>query len=133
MFQDSTIYNHARNYVHLVKLFCFVYSIWFYCNAFEYTMGSKIVGMSLASVIIAAVYGGFWEWCQKVCLGAPFSYGDIIKGIIGGFLGYLFYMYNPNVEFIAKWCSLAFVGVILISIGLGLKLMYTRWKIRQNK
>jgi hypothetical protein len=129
----STLYNQLRNYAHLAKLFCFIYSIWFYCKAFEYTADSKIIGLSFGSVIIAAVYGGFWEWCQKVFLKAPFSYGDILKGIIGGFLGYLFYLINPNVEFIAKWCSLGCAGLVLVSIGLGLKLMYTRWKIRQNK
>jgi hypothetical protein len=129
----STLYNEARNYAHLVKLFCFIYSIWFYCNAFEYTLESKIVGLSIASIVISAAYGGIWDWCQKVFLKAPFSWGDIVKGIVGGFLGYLFYMINPNVEFIAKWCSLACGCLVLISIGLGLKLMYTRWKIRQNK
>jgi len=91
----TTIYNQLRNYAHLAKLFCFIYSIWFYCGAYEFTIGSKIIGMSFASVIIATVYGGFWEWCQKVFLKAPFSYGDILKGIIGGFLGYLFYMHKP--------------------------------------
>jgi len=128
----TTIYNQLRNYAHLAKLFCFIYSIWFYCKAFEYTIDSKIIGLSLASVIIATVYGGFWEWCQKVFLKAPFSYSDILKSAIGGFFGHLFYLHNPNVEFIAKWCSLAFVGLVLVSIGLGLKLMWKRRKLGQK-
>jgi hypothetical protein len=122
----TNLYNILRNFAHVGMLFSYIYAIWFYCQAHEYTLDSKIVGMSLATVIISIVYGGFWEWCQGYFLGAAFDVKDIARGVVGGFLGYLFYLLNPNVEFIAKWCSLFFFALTLYSIYKGILLMKHR-------
>jgi len=121
-----TLYNKLRNYAHVGMLFSYIYTMWFYNNAHEYTLDSKIAGMSLASIIISIVFGGFWEWCQSYFLEAPFDLKDIARGTIGGFLGYLFYLWQPNIEFIAKWCSIAFFALSLYSIYKGIVLMKTR-------
>lgn len=122
----KNLYNSLRDWVHVGMLFSYIYAIWFYNNAYEYTLDSRIIGMSLASVIISIVYGGFWEWCQSYFLESPFDEKDIVRGAIGGFLGYFFYLINPNVEFIAKWCSVFFFALTLYSIYKGILLMKKR-------
>lgn len=122
----KNLYNTVRNWIHVGMLFSYVYAIWFYNHAYEYTIYSKIIGMSLASIILSIVYGGFWEWCQSYFLESPFDIKDIGRGAIGGFLGYLFYLLNPNVEFIAKWCSVLFFALTLYSIYKGILLMKKR-------
>jgi hypothetical protein len=118
--------NQLRNYAHVAMLFSYIYTIWFYCKGFEYTLDSKIIGMSLASVIIAFAFGGAWEWCQSYFLNAPFDLKDVFRSAIGGFLGYLFYLWHPNIEFIAKWCSIGFLLLTLYSIYKGILLMKKR-------
>ena len=122
----KNLHNNIRNWVHVGMLFSYIYAIWFYSLGHEYTLDGKIVGMSLASLIISVVYGAFWEWCQSYFLEAPFDVKDITRGVIGGFSGYLFYLYNPNLEFIAKWFSIFFFVLTLYSIYKGILLMKTR-------
>ena len=122
----SNLYIKLRNYSHIGMLFSYVYTIWFYCEAHEYTLDSKIARMSLVSIIFSIIFGGFWEWCQSYFLGAFFDVKDIARGMVGGFLGYLFYLWQPNVEFIAKWCSIFFFALTLYSIYKGILLMKTR-------
>ena len=63
-----TLYNKLRNYAHVGMLFSYIYTMWFYNNAHEYTLDSKIVGMSLASIIISIVLGlGIASLFRKVC------------------------------------------------------------------
>ena len=122
----SNLYIKLRDYAHVFMLFSYIYSMWFYSLAYEYTLDSKIIGMSLVSIILSIIFGGFWEWCQSYFLEAPFDLKDIARGAVGGFLGYLFYLYFPNVEFIAKWCSIFFFVLSLYSIYKGILLMKSR-------
>ena len=119
----SNLYIKLRDYAHVFMLFSYIYSMWFYSLAYEYTLDSKIIGMSLVSIILSIIFGGFWEWCQSYFLEAPFDLKDIARGTVGGFLGYLFYLWQPNIEFIAKWCSIAFFALSLYSIYKGILLM----------
>jgi hypothetical protein len=123
---NTKIYNQLRNFAHVAMLFCFIYSIWYYCGAKEYTIGGKIIGMSIGSFVIGAVFGGFWEFCQNVFLKSIYDVKDVLRSAVGGFLGYLFYLSFPSIEFIAKWCSLGFIGLILYSIYEGVILIIKR-------
>lgn len=122
----TTIMNFLRNCTHVVMLFCFNYSLWYYANAIEYTLDGKIIGMSLASLTLSTCFGGAWEWCQAYFLKAVFDWNDVLRSAIGGFLGYLFYLWQPSIEFIAKWCSIAFIVLILYSVYKGYLLMKKR-------
>jgi len=126
---NTKLYSTLRNSTHVAMLFSFTYSIWYFNNAITYTIDSKIIGMSLASLILSTAFGGAWEWCQAYFLKAFFDWNDVFRSAIGGFLGYLFYLWQPNIEFIAKWCSIGFVALILYSIYKGYLLMKKRGEL----
>jgi len=125
----ANLYSKIRNYAHVGMWFSFMYSIWYYCDAITYTLDSRITGMPLVSIIFSAAGGFLWEWCQSLFLKTYFDWNDILRSSIGGFLGYLFYLWFPYVEFIAYWLPLFFLLLIFYSIGKGLKLMYLRRKL----
>ena len=85
--------------------------------------------MPLVSIILSTAFGGAWEWCQAYFLKSFFDWNDVLRSAIGGFLGYLFYLWQPSVEFIAKWCSFAFIGLILYSVYKGYLLMKKRGEL----
>jgi len=118
----------ARNAFHPIKLFCFIYSLWYFCEAIEYTTDSKIFGLSIGTIIIALIYSGLWETLQETLLGAKFDYMDILRSVIGAFLGYLTYLKFPNLQIIAIWGSLACLAVLIHSIVKGIRLMNARTK-----
>jgi len=124
----QTLIKTARNAFHPIKLFCFIYSLWYACNAIEYTTNSKIFGLSIGTIIIALIYSGLWETLQNTLLGAKFDYMDILRSVIGGFIGYLTYLKFPNLPIIAIWGSLACLLVVIYSIYNGIKLMIARNK-----
>ena len=126
---NTKLYNTLRNSTHVAMLFSFIYSIWYFNNAITYTLDSKIIGMSLASLILSTAFGGAWEWCQAYFLKSFFDWNDVIRSAIGGFLGYLFYLWQPNIEFIAKWSSIGFIALILYSIYKGYLLMKKRGEL----
>ena len=121
-----SLYNKLRNYSHVGTWFSFMYSVWYYCDAKTYTLDSKLVGMPVTSIIISGVIGVFWEWCQSSYLKTYFDWNDVLRSTIGGFLGYLFYLWFPEFEIIAKWISLFFILLVIYSAIKGLKLIYLR-------
>lgn len=124
----TTIMNFLRNCTHVVMLFCFNYSLWYYANAIEYTLDGKIIGMSLASLTLSTCFGGAWEWCQAYFLKAVFDWNDVLRSAIGGFLGYLTYLKFPHLPIIAIWGSLGCLLVVIYSIYNGIKLINARNK-----
>lgn len=116
----------ARNAFHPIKLFCFIYSLWYFCNAIEYTTDSKIFGLSIGTIIITLIYSGLWETLQETLLGAKFDYKDILRSVIGGFIGYLTYLKFPHLPIIAIWGSLACLAVVIYSIYNGIIMIARR-------
>jgi len=124
----ATLYIKLRNYTHVGMWFSFIYSMWYYCDAITYTLDSILTGMPLVSIILSTGGGFTWEWCQSVFLKAYFDWNDILRSAIGGFLGYLFYLWQPYIDFVASWLFLFFLMLIVYSIFKGARLMYLRNK-----
>ena len=122
----SKLYNQLRDLAHVLELFCYTYSLWFYCDAYQYTLDSKLIGMPLVSIILSLVFGGLWEWCQSFFLKSYFDWSDVFRSALGGILGCGFYLSFPHIGFIASWLSLSFVGLVILSIYRGLVLIQKR-------
>jgi len=85
-----------RNFYHIFIGFTVMYIIGSLTNFSTFTTESKIIGVPLASLVVG-LFGGFvWEWLQGVTIGSDLDKKDVLRSVIGTFLGGVTSIFYPD-------------------------------------
>ena len=89
-----------RDSFHIFIGFAIMYLIGSFTDFSEYTLEGKIIGVPITSIIIGIVIGFFWEWAQAVIIKSYFDVMDIVRAVIGTFIGGLFSLWFPDIKWL---------------------------------
>lgn len=127
-------YLFLRNLAHPYIYLFLIYGMFVACKADSYTWDGRYIGMPIAALILNTWAGHVWEWCQKFFLKANYDVKDVYRSVAGGVVAVIAFIIDPHLFEsypILKWNVWAALALIVISILLGLRLMYKRKQLFQ--
>ena len=116
--------NQIRNAYHILIGFTVMYALGIWTDFSDYTLWSKIIGVSSISAFIGVAVGGFWEWLQGKLTESSVDYKDVARTAVGSLIGgitSLFYVSHT-----IMWVLIA------LSIIIVLNDFITKWKLKKK-
>lgn len=102
-----------RNSFHIFIGFTILYLIGSLTGFAEFTLYSKVVGVSLISITVGWIIGFDWEGLQTLVNPKVFDWNDIIRTTLGTLLGGVLSIFYPDIQ----WLLWGSCGISVILIG----------------
>ena len=104
---------NLRDFYHILIGFTVMYIIGSLTDFSEYTQISKVIGVTIASIVIGLSIGFFWEWVQSLINPENFDENDIVRTSIGTAIGGIASVLFPDATWLMITLSIVSIGLIL--------------------